>query len=636
MFGKNVFDETAKAAKKFDDIISRSAGMKTLASLSSSFSKNMKGADQQADRLLNRIRQLTQATHEQALASAGLTKQQYKRVTFYRDELDVVNELEEKLKEQLAIQEQISKTAQNRRTRRSADKKITDIKDQLNALPARRQGIMDMKEIDKQLAKSGQLTRAIDSAFGGLATKISNVVKALTGVLAPFAILAGVLWFLKKGFDLLQDGLKEAISQGLDASQRMAQLGRATQVTSDALFKGALLDPIEVMKSMAVLQERFGRLNVATELVQKSAELSRQINLSAEDAGNLLEFFIRIRRESSEAAVASSTILHATALSNNANPRKVMQDVANNAANFAKSSRASAENMAQAAIAVNKLGTNLTTVANIADNIVSNFESTLEAQASIGAFAPGFDMTSLLIASQFGTDKDIAAELKTAVDSLGVEFDSMPRSMKLAISSGLGLSVDELAKIASGEGSTLSPDGKAMQEANNMLLNEVQQGVANPLASINRGVNGIWSLLSNKFGMGTSDRVKAMTAAELDSAAMAGGGLGRAAIREKEARSIENQIQSLQKLNKRTDLTPVSREHIDNQLQTAYESLYAINPHAEILQDMKKQQNEFLRTFVEKMTGSKVNTTTVQLDGREIARATTRAAERGLGIPDRY
>jgi hypothetical protein len=358
---------------------------------------------------------------------------------------------------------------------------------------------LNFKEFLGDQFKSGPL---------GFLTNIGKMFSSmgpLIGMLALFvtAIIA-ILGTLRKA-------LKTTIELGYDATQRMGAIAQGQRVVADGLKRGANLDLSEVIQAQSALAQRLGTLNIDDRLVLKSAEISRQLGISADEAADLLNFFIRIRGQSADVAENSLAMGRAMSIQNRMIPAVIMRDVASNAGNFAKSARVSAEQLYRAAIAVRQMGTSLDRVSQIADRIVTDFEGTLEAQANIGAFAPGFDMSGLLVASQFGGDADVARELKSAVDSIGMSFDELPRSIKSSIAGSIGLPVEELGRLMNSQINVTDASGKAIQDAQSNASNELQKAISNPLDSLVRYTFGIYSLLLKIPFLGSSqDRSNAL------------------------------------------------------------------------------------------------------------------------------
>lgn len=331
---------------------------------------------------------------------------------------------------------------------------------------------------------------------------VAQLITELGAAFAPFVILVGILALIVKLAGDFREALKETIALGLDASQRMGVVAQSYRVVGLAAKDLALITNKEAIVAFGALSEKLATLDIPDALVVKSAELTRQIEISAGNAGEILQFFTRIRGQAPDIAAQSATVVKAVALMNHMNPALVMNDVAENAANFAKSGKAGADEIGRAAVLARQMGTSLSTITNIADKVVTDFEGTLEAQAKINTIAPGFNMAPVLIASQFGSDADIASALKSSIQGMGMKFDQMTRSMKLQISSALGMNVQELANIMGDKKDALTPDANAIVAANKNLQNEIHQGLVSPVNELLRVVTGGFGWLVSHFGKG--------------------------------------------------------------------------------------------------------------------------------------
>lgn len=662
MLDPSNFDKAVKAAEKLETILRRSKNLAALSGIEVGL-RSLTLATDQTTRLLQRTKLLSRESADLAYRQAGITKETYRRVKFYDQELaavrrnrvelqsaaraesarfetrkrgqlnanaaaqagitaelsrrsqlmtdlgaeynlrasmsgfdvkaaEVANELASNNARVLELQTKLKTVESNRLDiEKSRSQKLQQITGKLEEQNAIEKSTNALKAADKVQQKAVQKENfkdfISDKFAGGLIGQFKQLTGALSGLGVALGVFAVFALLLKAVVGAYRDGLKATIDLGLDASQRTREVLQGQKIVAQAAAKGALISIEDAVKAKGALSEVFGTLDIPNEVILKSAELTRQLGLSNDEAASLFDFFGRIRGEGGAAAALSAVVLKATALSNRANPAQVMRDVATNAANFAKSGRAGADELARAAILTRRMGVDLSTIAGIADNIVTNFEGSLEAQASIGAFAPGFDQTGLLVASQFGTDEDIARELKSAVDSLGTDFDSLPRSFKLSIASGLGVSVEQLAKIAKNTGDAMdvvSPDAQAMITAEQNATNELQKAIVNPLDSIEKGIFSILSFMVGRFSKGdAAQKAKGLDSETLSKNAAGGQSLidkitgtgdSNAAIKEIERRTLENQIQDLSQVQAKT---PEQKERIKNLTADAQNRLNALN-----------------------------------------------------------
>jgi hypothetical protein len=131
-------------------------------------------------------------------------------------------------------------------------------------------------------------------------------------------------------------------------------------------------------------------------------------------------------------------------------PQAVMKDIAESSEAIAKFSDGSVEGLAKAAIMAKKLGTNLDTVANIAENIL-DFQNSLnkEVEASI---LLGRDL-NYQKARELALNNDIEGAMAEIVGQLGgeEEFNKMNVIQRKALADSIGVSVDQLAKFVRNE-----------------------------------------------------------------------------------------------------------------------------------------------------------------------------------------
>lgn len=585
MFKSNPFDKAIKSAEKLERILRQSERLRALGGIERGL-EALTHATEQAERLIQRTRQLIRENVDLAHRQADVTKEMYKRVRFYDRELsnvqrtraelerakvsetrrfddqkrrqlaanavaksgleteinrrnDLMSDLTAEYNLRVAIEgtfanltdlsDQLSENngrtldlqnklrdIENERLRieNARSQKLDDINGKLTEQTVLEDALKEMRDIDRQQQRDLQKQNFKDfmsaKVFDGILGKFKNLSGSLKGLGAALGGLALVALVIKSIVGTYRAGIELAMELGLDASQRVAEVSKGQDIVVQAFKNKALISIEDAIRAKGALGDLFGTLDIPDTLILKSAELTRQIGLTSEEAGNILDFFTRIRGESAVAASNSAVVFKATALRNNVNPATIMRDVAANAENFAKSGRASADDLARAAISVRRLGIDLGTVSSIADRLVTDFEGSLESAATIGAFAPGFDQSGLMIASQFGTDADIAREIKNAVNSLGVNVDDLPRSFKLGIANSLGLSVEQLTKVAKSNSDKLdilSPDAEAMVKATSNASNELQQALINPLDSIEKGIFGIFAFLVSRFSNRT-DRLQ--------------------------------------------------------------------------------------------------------------------------------
>jgi len=148
---------------------------------------------------------------------------------------------------------------------------------------------------------------------------------------------------------------------------------------------------------------------------------------------------------------------------------KVIEDMAANANKFAEFSMDGANGLAQAAIEAAKVGANLSMVLGAADKLLeleTSLTSQFEAQVLTGK------NLNLELARQAALEGDVLGltqEIQKTVGSLG-EIQSMNVIERRAIAEAIGISSDELLKVARGEQIKEQESVQSLQKETNKIL----------------------------------------------------------------------------------------------------------------------------------------------------------------------
>ena len=128
---------------------------------------------------------------------------------------------------------------------------------------------------------------------------------------------------------------------------------------------------------------------------------------------------------------------------------RVLNDMASNAAEFARFSQDGAEGLAEAAVAANQMGLNLEKVLGVAGKLL-DFESSItkefEAQVLTGR---ALNLEAARQAALSGDQESLMREIKSV--AMGVNLETMNVVQKDAIASAIGLSVSDLMRVSRGE-----------------------------------------------------------------------------------------------------------------------------------------------------------------------------------------
>ena len=304
------------------------------------------------------------------------------------------------------------------------------------------------KSFNSVLKSGGSFTKAFTSGLGnglkGISAAAARLGPALMGPQAIIAAMVAVLAMglirmhqiedaaiaFKKSTGLLNSQTKDVQRQISKISADYAQIGvNAEMVAGYAAsfanaFHNTQLASDMVLGSMAVLSENFGvavddqaKLN---HLFQSSAHLSQE-----------------------QAQYMTAQVVDAARLAKVA-PGKVIADMAENSEAMYNYFHGSVEEMGAAAVEAAKMGTSLTKMTSMADNLL-NFETSLTDELNAGAIlGKNFNLSIARSAAAAG---DLPGMYEAVVDAVGDVGDitKLSKFQQDALVKATGMQVSELA-----------------------------------------------------------------------------------------------------------------------------------------------------------------------------------------------
>ena len=261
---------------------------------------------------------------------------------------------------------------------------------------------------------------------------------------------ANPIMFIVGALALLVAYLKQTVSLSQELNTSFMQTA-ALQPSINAASLMLVGTGQDASKIAGEMLDAFGSVdNITASAIRRVGHLSTKLGASTEN-------IIKVQKSLSDlfnlSADASQTVIEnigALAASQGVAAGKVIEDLATNSSKFAEFATDGAMGFAQAAIEARKVGTNLSAVLGVADNLL-DFETSLtkqfEAQVLTGK------NLNLERARQLSLEGDIAGltqEIQRTVGSLG-EIQSMNVIERRAIAEAIGLSADDLLKVARGE-----------------------------------------------------------------------------------------------------------------------------------------------------------------------------------------
>ena len=334
-------------------------------------------------------------------------------------------------------------------------------------------------------------------ALGGMVAQAKLFGRAL--IANPYlALLAGFALILMYIKDTVSFSIKLSKELGVSASQA----GKLSNEIGFVRRKFLDMVGIDVSAISNQLLEDFGDVNML------SGKTVEQIGTMALGMGTTGQNLVKVSKtmqsvlpsiSNSAMAMESMSMFAAIAKENGAATGKVMDDLAENTEVFAAFGKDGGENIAMAAIQARKLGLNLSQTAKIADSLL-DFESSIEKEME----------ASLLIgkqlnynrARQLALEGDIAGAAKEVMDQIGgqEEFSRLNVIQRRALADSIGVSVDELSRLASGDLNVSSDAVEPMDAVaeGQKMLSEAMGGVEKAVSTATFGLKQVTKLMMKR------------------------------------------------------------------------------------------------------------------------------------------
>jgi len=334
----------------------------------------------------------------------------------------------------------------------------------------------------EQLEKQISAYKSIKDAIGGVLDTASVLTKTVGGVVGSLIVGAGYI--------------TEAL--GKTTREMGGFVGGLTGATSQVTLLGTIFP--NALESAKGLQSEFGgieQLSFQTKL--NTSLMATNMGISGEQAAQLTGNFARLNGGSIETAQNLAESTKQLAKANGLMPSAIMADVASSAKAFAEYGAQGGQNIGEAAVAAAKLGVNMGTLTNVTDNLL-DFESSITKELELGAML-GRNI-NLNKARQLAYEGKIGASVKEALNQMGgIEaFNRMDIFQKRAAAAALGLSTDELQKMASNM-DKLNDDGTMQLSTFDSMKESLTAFATGPLGSSLKGF-GSMVIATGQMNMG--------------------------------------------------------------------------------------------------------------------------------------
>jgi len=453
----------------------------------------------------DRVKKLNQMINDQE-KSLGITQTLHDE---YTSTVSKVQELHDEIKETVGVESQLYGD-QIDKSEKLVDelnniKSLTDdhINDLQRIVQEQEENLKVTQDLKEHHEKVTSAAKEQLQPLEDMKSKVKGVGDTIQGfILNPWFILGGLLLLGINYFKQIEDaaqGFRE--TTGLAVKDTKEIRDNAANLTAEMAKFGVTAD--EAFQASAAIADQFGSMDrVSKDTVGNVLTMSKALGLSADESAALLKSSMDMLGASEETATAF--IAGTTQLAKQAKvaPKAVLQDIAQNTEAVAKFSKAGGENIAEAAVQARKLGTNMGTVAGMAEKLL-DFESSIEGQ--MNAMVLTGRSINLDRARALAIEGDLAGMQREMLKQVGTEseFNQMNIIERKALADAIGVGVAELGQMVSRASDLEKVSSGAMEPfaaimAGNKLSDVLDAaGLAGPLQEITRSFKSIAIIAGN-------------------------------------------------------------------------------------------------------------------------------------------
>ena len=340
---------------------------------------------------------------------------------------------------------------------------------------------------DGEVAAYKELTKEVDEMKGRLNAVANQITAALKKPSLAIGLLivgvgkvVGKMFEMQKAFGMVGQGIN-----GFTASAgALGMVFKESQQVSEGL-----------VENLGDMGEASFRTQLNTNLI------ANNMGIGGNEAAYLVSEFGKMRGLSSEQAANMLKSVQATAKLRGVLPSAVMKDMAANGEAFAKYTKGSGQNIADAAIQARQLGVSYATTAKMADSLL-DFETSIEKELEASAML-GRDLNFSRARELMYTGKQAEAQAEILKQLGGIaEYNKMDPYDRQASADALGISVAELEKMMVNQENLTQNAGSmtekfsTMKESISAIVNEFGGGF---IGYIGKGI-----VLMGQLGTGMS------------------------------------------------------------------------------------------------------------------------------------
>ena len=290
---------------------------------------------------------------------------------------------------------------------------------------------------ENSMAYVDQLEGGVAAARAMIKELIKNPIMAL--VAAAAALGKAMVMIAEQSAEFRDNvGLSITQSQKLVRNMKLATLESKLLGYNLATGAGALVD-------------QFGNLDqVSSKNLKTFGRMEKILGVSQENSATLFMSLQKVGGASEEGAMAQMASLKALGEANNIPIGKLFEDMSSSSEEIAAFGGENLTNIKRAAVEARRMGVNLGTSLKIADSLLdfeSSISNEMEASLMIGK------QLNFNRARQLALEGDVAGAARDVVKQIGgqAEFAKMNVLQRRKLAESIGVSVDELSKLASGK-----------------------------------------------------------------------------------------------------------------------------------------------------------------------------------------
>lgn len=442
-----------------------------------------------ADLLQKQKDAMKNSTTAQLMAQETYLARAYNNVTIAKNaEVDIAKQLEAQMQEQVTATEQLNDAMETLRTK--------------------------MQEQEEAAIQSNR--------FGSTAKKATDTLNLFTNntPLGKFMVLGEVIAKAADALKELTDTIYKT-QQNLGTNFATAQTAYINALYNSAKSfvsgNGPLLDTTEILDATKAFKTEFGTILDPAEATRIAGE-AKQLGVSSDDYVKAKRAFLGTG--GNEAGIRQRAVdqFRKAGLAG----ADAIKFAADNANLLAVAGDKYADSLFAAAADAKKIGINLGDIEKFANNIVGDFEGSLEKFSELAAMGIDLDFNQIAAVSATGTDEEILATLRQQLQQTGISGEELQtnRQLRLALTQATGM--DEAALLRMSGQAGKPKDATVPEEQLNTQKSMLEKLTA-ILTVVSYGLGTIAAVLvANKYLPGMST----MTNSTLGKLGVGGAGLG--------------------------------------------------------------------------------------------------------------